>query len=209
MKALHYFIILLSFGLITSCGGDDTLSESEQSILIEKENTLTAQEKIRELLLITKGNYGQLACILNCSPSTLKRLKDGETFATPEAEVEINKHYNYFIVKKNSLENFKADCASYKWYNHVKSFMSNWWFWLAVILILVVYGSQTHIEKSGVWFPVEKEYSNAGASVGIFFGVLFIYGIIWIINYFGGQPDFSNIPDNFINTMDTVWETKI
>lgn len=209
MKATLFFSILIGFALITSCSNEE-LNISEKSLLIEKENSLTSQEKIRDLLLVTKGNYEQLACIFNCSPSSLKRLKDGDTFATQEAELEISKHYNYFIVNENSIDNFKADCISYKWYNHVKIFMSNWWFWLGVIIILTIYGFQTRLVEDQGWFSTTRsKENNAGFAFGYFLLVLFVYCVIWVINYFGGEPDFSSIPDNFINNLDTVWESKL
>lgn len=190
MKALLLFAITI---LLFSCS-DDEFNSTKKSILIEKESSLTAQEKIRELLLKTEGDYEQLACIFNNSPSSIKRLKNGETFATPEAEIEINKHYNYFIVKENSIEDFKADCISYKWYNHTKSFMSNWWFWGVFVILIII--SFATLDMDGMEFL-------------IIFLVLIFYAVVWLLNYFGGEPVFSGVPDNFINTLDTVWESKI
>lgn len=184
--------------MLTGCS--DNNNESIETLLKDKESTLIAQEKIRELLIMTNGNYSQLACILNSSPSSLKRLYHGETFATAEAEVEINKHYNYFLVKGNSIQNFKADCISYSWYNYVKSFMSNWWFWVGAFIILFIFFYLTGYDdiQDGI-------ISSLMALVGI----LIVYIIIWIINYFFGTPDYGTVLDNFANTMDTIWESKI
>lgn len=188
LKILFFSIFLLA------CSNDSIDSEKVKNILIEKESTLTAQEKVRELLIITEGNYSQLACIFNCSPSSLKRIYKGETFATPEAEIEINKHYNYFIVRNNQIDDFKADCISYKWYNYVKSFMANWWFW--IVILTLIYILAQHKDTEGLW-------------VFLLFICLLIFVIVYVINFFGGTPSFNDIPDNFINTMDTIWESKL
>lgn len=188
MKAFLFFAVAL---MLFSCS-DDEFNSSKQALLIEKENSLTSQEKIRELLLKTEGDFEQLACIFNNSPSSIKRLKNGETFATTEAEIEISKHYNYFIVKENSIEDFKADCISYKWYNYAKTFMSNWWFW-GILLILTI---------------LTVKLSDGG-SIVVFVLIIIFYVVVWLLNQFLEQPIFSGIPDNFINTLDTVWESKI
>lgn len=193
LKILFFSIFLLA------CSNDSIDSEKVKNILIEKESTLTAQEKVRELLIITEGNYSQLACIFNCSPSSLKRIYKGETFATPEAEIEINKHYNYFIVRNNQIDDFKADCISYKWYNYVKSFMANWWFWIVTIIILILCVSFWNTVYNLDWMIIP---------ILIILLILF-YILIYIINFFGGTPSFKDIPDNFINTMDTIWESKL
>lgn len=196
MKVFLFFAVAL---MLFSCS-DDEYNTSKQVLLTEKESSLTAQEKIRELLLKTEGDYEQLACIFNNSPSSIKRLKNGETFATPEAEIEISKHYNYFIVKENGIKDFKADCISYKWYNYIKTFMSNWWFWvLAFIVIFILLKLFGNLEDDN---PLP-------ATLGLMILVVLFYVIIWIINYCFGQPVFSGIPDNFVNTLDTVWESKI
>lgn len=170
-------------------------NENISTLLKDKESTLTAQEKIRELAILTNGSYDQLACILNASPSTLKRLNDGETFATPEAEIDINKYYNYFFVKGNSIKNFKAGCISYSWYNHVKIFMSNWQFWIVsvvILFLLAVFGGSDGLDSLG------------------FLALMFIvYLIVWVIDFFGGTPDYGLVQDNFVNTIDTYWESQI
>ncbi|SDH10512.1 hypothetical protein [Winogradskyella thalassocola] len=193
MLTKYFYFSLLSCLILFSCiSDDDTLIDLNGSLLIEKENSLTAQEKIRELLILTEGDYAQLACIFNCSPSSLKRLYESETFATPEAEKEINGHYNYFITNKNSLDDFKADCATYKWYHHVNIFMSNWWFWVIIIIICVLIAESTE----GLW-------------VVIIFLSIIIYIVALLFCVFNGEPNFAENTDNYINVMDTLWETKI
>jgi hypothetical protein len=190
--------LLLISVMFTGCS--DNNNESIESLLKDKASTLTAQEKVKELLIMTEGNYTQLACILDASPSTLKRLYKGETFATPKAEAEINKHYNYFLVKGKSIENFKADCISHSWYNQVKNFMSNWWF--GVITAAILY----------FLYHINPNTGPDDTSFFTFFWLFLIfifYVIIWIVNYFFGAPDYGIIQDNFINTMNTDWESQI
>lgn len=185
--------------MLTGCS-ENNENENLETLLKDKESTLTAQEKIKELLIMTEGNYTQLACILSASPSTLKRLYEGETFATSEAEEVINKHYNYFLVEGNSIESFKADCISHSWYNQVKNFMSNWWFWLITgIIIYVLYYMNPRVDSEGRIF-----------FTGFFlFLILIIYGVLWIVNSLFGAPDYGSVQDNFKNTIDTHWESQI
>lgn len=189
--------LLLISVMVTGCS--DNKNENLETLLKDKANTLTAQEKVKELLIMTEGNYTQLACILNASPSTLKRLYQGETFATPKAEKEISKHYNYFLVERNSIENFKANCISYAWYHHVKNFMSTWWFWVLVVIFLffmfIIIADITDYEFGCMPFILA------------FFPT--VYVIIWIINYFAGSPDYGAVQDNFVNTINTLWESQI
>lgn len=195
----HTIVLLLISLMFTGCS-DNNDKESLNTILKDKESTLTSQEKVKELLIMTEGNYTQLACILNASPSTLKRLYEGETFATPKAEVEINKHYNYFLVKGNSIESFKADCISHSWYNQVKNFMSNWWFWVITAVILYIF---FHL------FPNDDPDGKPFFTFAWLFIIFIFYVIIWIVNYFFGAPDYGAVQDNFKNTIDTLWESQI
>lgn len=188
------FLIVL---MLTGCNGNS--NENLKTILQEKESTLTAQDKVKELLIMTEGNYDQLACILNASPSSLKRLNEGETFATPKAEVEINRYYNYFLVESESIENYKADCISYAWYHHVKIFMSNWWFWVGVIILIIIAFVINESEGDGEL--------GCMPFVLLFFPALYL--IVYLFSYFGGTPDYSSVQDNFKNTIDTYWESQI
>ena len=196
MLNFNNLIIPFLFFLLTSCSSELN-NQNRTELHNEKLELLTVDEMIREILITNNGNYNQLACILNCSPSTLKRIKENETLATQSAKNEIRKLYTILITEEINVNNLKADCITYKWYDHVKSFMSNRYFWITLLLLTVFRSKVLSLiggEKFDGWFGV------------LFVFAIFIYILVWILNLFGGEPDFLNIEDDFINTIDTLWE---
>jgi hypothetical protein len=64
------------FLIITSC----TKDTGTDSLIEDKLETMSGKEILRELLIKNDNDVNQLARIFECSPSSLKRIVDGETF---------------------------------------------------------------------------------------------------------------------------------
>lgn len=186
-KLNFYLFATILFSLLTSCSKD-----SRTEFLIEdKLETMSGKEMLRELLIKNDNNIDQLARIFECSPSSLRRIVEGETFATPEAEKQFkNILYQTLVSKKKSLEDLdlNKDTWSYK----IKHFFDKYYLWfigLFVIGVLMLFGG----EKDGE------------TGCGCIFGILFVCVVVYLIIFFWYSDETLAI-DKFKNTYDPIWE---
>lgn len=209
IKLLLFLIIILNISCTHKI--EENRLKNKKQLQEEVLESRNPNELLSDLLIKNDADYNQLACILNCSPSTLKRIVNKETFATQSAEIEIKTFYTFIFLKNNDFNDIKAVCVSYSWYNHVYLFMSNWNFWLIFIgstclIILFIHIIKKRSDKA------RRGDTDIGDIFGMFLVIwilaFILFMITFICNYFGGDPDYASIQDNFINTLDTVWETK-
>jgi hypothetical protein len=175
------------FSTLISCSKDN----GTESLIEDKLETMSGKEILRELLITNDNDINQLARIFECSPSSLRRIAEGETFATPEAEKQFkNILYQTLISKEKSLDelDLNRDTWSYK----IKHFFDNYYLWFVG---LFVFGILLSLGK--------KEGESAGCGcIGIF---LFLCLIIYLVIFFWFN-DSAVAPDKFKNTYDPIWE---
>ena len=140
-RKLNYCLYTFFFLLIlASCSKDN----GTESLIEDKLETMSGKEMLRELLIKNDNDIDQLARIFECSPSSLKRIVEGETFATPEAEKQFKNILNQTLIsKEKSLDelDLNRDTWSYK----IKHFFDKYYLWfigLFVIGILMNIGGE-------------------------------------------------------------------
>ncbi|MBC5842639.1 hypothetical protein H8R23_14590 [Flavobacterium sp. F-380] len=186
-KLNFYLVTTMLFLIITSC----TKDTGTDSLIEDKLETMSGKEILRELLIKNDNDVNQLARIFECSPSSLKRIVDGETFATPEAEKQFKNILNQTLVSKDkSLDDLdlNRDAWSYK----IKHFFDKYYLWFIgafVIGVLMFFGG----EKDGE------------SGCGCIFGILLICLVTYVIIYFWFD-DQTLAVDKFKNTYDPIWE---
>jgi hypothetical protein len=186
-KLNSYLFATFFFLILTSCSKD----KGTESLIEDKLETMSGKEMLRELLIKNDNDVNQLARIFECSPSSLKRIVDGETFATPQAEKQFKNILNQTLVsKEKSIDNLdlKRDTWSYK----IKHFFDKYYLWfigLFVFGVLTLFGR----EKDGE------------TGCGCIFGFLFVCVVIYLIIFFW-YSDETLAVDKFKNTYDPIWE---
>ncbi len=187
-RKLNYCLYTFFFLLIlASCSKDN----GTESLIEDKLETMSGKEMLRELLIKNDNDIDQLARIFECSPSSLKRIVEGETFATPEAEKQFKNILNQTLIsKEKSLDelDLNRDTWSYK----IKHFFDKYYLWfigLFVIGILMNIGG----EKDG--------QTGCGCITSFLFVCLIIYLVI-----FFWFTDETLAFDKFKNTYDPIWE---
>ena len=186
-KLNFYLLTTLFFLILTSCTKDN----GTESLIEDKLETMSGKEMLRELLIKNDNDIDQLARIFECSPSSLRRIVEGETFATPEAEKQFKNILNQTLVsKEKSLDDL--DLNKDTWPYKIKHFFDKYYLWfigLLVIGILTIFSS----EKEGE------------TGCGCIFGFLLICLIVYLIIYFC-YSDETIVIDKFKNTYDPIWE---
>jgi hypothetical protein len=187
-RKLNFYLFTTFFFLIlTSCSKDN----GTESLIEDKLETMSGKDMLRELLIKNDNDIDQLARIFECSPSTLKRIVDGETFATPEAEKQFKNILNQTLVsKEKSLDDLdlNRDTWSYK----IKHFFDKYYLWFIGLFVI------------GVLMSIGGE-KDGEAGCGCVFGFLVVCLIIYLIIFFWYNDETLAI-DKFKNTYDPIWE---
>ena len=186
-KLYYYLLTTILFLTLASCSKDN----GTESLIEDKLEAMSGKEMLRELLIKNDNDIDQLARIFECSPNSLRRIVEGETFATPEAEKQFKYILNQTLIsKEKSLDDLDLyrDTWSYK----IKHFFDKhypWFIGLFVVGVLTIFSN----DKEG----------ESGCSC--IFGFLFVCVVIYLIVYFCNSDEPFTI-DKFKNTYDPIWE---
>lgn len=190
-KLYFYLLTIMLFSTFISCSKDNGTG----SLIEDKLETMSGKEILRELLIKNDNDFNQLARIFQCSPSSLKRILEGETIATTEAKNEFKNALNQtLITKKNTLDDL--DPYKQSWSYKTKFFIENHYVWLIIML-------------GTIFFLISLELdSDFFAGISITFAIIIVLSIILYVFvtlyiWFADEPV---IIDNFKNTFDPIWE---
>lgn len=140
-KIILLYIAIISFALtFSSCSStDDAENRVEAAKIVESRSN---QDLLNDLYLACDGDVESLSRILQVTPSSIDRLRNGKTEATEKFEERVKTVaiYYYQNDRKFSLVQSALD-DEYGWYDSIINFPSHhpWIFWtINIILILVL-----------------------------------------------------------------------
>lgn len=177
-------IISLSHTGFTACSSDSE-KRIEYAKIVERKSD---QDMLNDLYVGSKGDIETIARILNATPSTIKRLRNGETISTDlftERLYEVSLYYTQNGQSFSKLRSVLDD--EYGWYDSVINFPSHhpWWFWSINILLLLILAFAALV---AIW-PILIE--------------MLIFLVAWIALYICSP---NPIQDNYINTINPTIE---
>lgn len=176
-------LIPLLFLLFASCSKDN----GTESLIEIKLERMSGKEMLVELLIKNDNDVNQLARIFECSPSSLKRIVEGETIPTTEAKNQFKNALNQtLITKEKTLEELDPE---HTWYKTIKSFFEDHFLILLIVYILT--------------FAICYFVGIVNIFADIIILSIIVYVLITIYMWFKGEPI---IIDNFKNTIDPIWE---
>jgi hypothetical protein len=178
--------------MLVSCSKEN----KTESLIEEKLETMSGKEMLRELLIKNDNDIYQLARIFECSPSSLKRILEGETFATTEAEKQFKNALNQTLITKEKTLN-ELDPLKQSWSYSIKFFIENHYVWLIVMLCIVFFLVASESVDSAFFSGLAITFS-----IIIVLSIV-IYVFIILLIWFKDEPV---IIDNFKNTFDPIWE---
>lgn len=130
------FIVAL-FGLVsvlTSCNDD----KREEYVKVA-ESRSTA-DLLDDLYVGSEGDVEAIARILKCTPSSIERIRKGETSATSQFAERVVDVSVYYYVNGQSFSKLRAALDDeWKWYNDVLYFPKHhpFWFWAITIALFL------------------------------------------------------------------------
>lgn len=190
MKSKLLLIIIILFGSISlsSCTNDDSEKRVEYAKIVESR---TSQDLLNDLYVGSDADVEAIARIMNVTPSSIERIRKGETEPTDQFEERIHEVSVYYMQNDQSFSKLKSVLdPEYGWYDSILYFPSHhpWWFWSINILLLLLLAFATLI---AIW-PILLE--------------MLIFLIAWIASLVC-SPD--AIHDSFVDSINPAIEQII
>lgn len=179
-------LIVSPFLFISCSASDEAENRIEAAKIVESRSS---EDLLNDLYLASDGNIESLSRILQVTPSSINRLRNGKTVATAKFEEKVKTVaiYYYQNDRRFSLVQSALD-EEYGWYDSILNFPSHhpWIFWIVNIvlfLLLVI------IKYIYMLYP--------------FIAEMFIFLIAWIVSLICTPGPIS---DNFTNSINPTIE---
>ena len=178
-------LIVSPFVFLSCSGSDEAENRIEAAKVVESRSN---EDLLNDLYLASDGDIESLSRILQVTPSSIDRLRNGKTVATAKFEEKVKTVaiYYYQNDRKFSVIQSALD-EEYGWYDSILNFPSHhpWIFWIGNIILLLVLAFK--------W--LEAIYP--------FLAELLIFLIAWIASLICA-PDLTT--DKFTNTINPTIE---
>ena len=189
MKIKHLLLVvtlIVSPFILSSCSGsDEAENRIEAAKVVESRSN---EDLLNDLYLASDGDIESLSRILQVTPSSINRLRNGKTVATAKFEEKVKTVaiYYYQNDRKFSLLQSALD-EEYGWYDSILNFPSHhpWIFWIVNIVLLLILAFAAII---AIW-PILAE--------------MLIFLIAWIVSLVCTP---GQISDKFINSINPTIE---
>lgn len=145
-------LIVSPFVFLSCSGSDEAENRIEAAKVVESRS---CEDLLNDLYLASDGDIESLSRILQVTPSSIDRLRNGKTVATAKFEEKVKTVaiYYYQNDRKFSLLQSALD-EEYRWYDSILNFPSHhpWIFWIVIIctvLITVISWKYVSVELGG------------------------------------------------------------
>lgn len=126
--------------LMSSCGRSDIDEAKKRSEFAQIIDERSSKDVLNELYIASDGDSESLARILQVTPSSVERLRKGETYPTDEFQVRLKEVATYYAQHDKSFRELRSALDSeYKWYNFIKDWpLSHGWTILIILIIQIL-----------------------------------------------------------------------
>lgn len=198
-KVLHIIVAILCVMSVSSCSKDESEKRIEFAKIVESR---TSQDLLNDLYVGSDANIEAVARIMNVTPSSIERIRKGETEPTAQFEERIREVSLYYMQNDQSFSKLQSIVdPEYGWYDSILNFPSHhpWWFWTINTILLVILIFVTilaFMDILGVW-----EVLVAYCSTALLELLLFL--IAWIASLIC-SPD--AIQDSYVDSINPTIE---
>lgn len=189
-KILSLLIALLSFTALSSCSKDDAEKRIEFAKIVESRSS---QDLLNDLYVGSDADVEAIARIMNVTPSSIERMRKGETEPTAQFEERIHEVAVFYMQNDQSFSKLQSVLdPEYGWYDAFLNAPSHhpWWFWGINIGLLVL--------SACAFFPPAAIVGGLGLLLELLF-----YCVVWISAWIC-SPD--KIQDSYIETINPTIE---
>ena len=197
MKIKHLLLVvtlIVSPVIFSSCSSsDEAENRIEAAKVVESRSN---EDLLNDLYLASDGDIESLSRILQVTPSSINRLRNGKTVATAKFEEKVKTVaiYYYQNDRKFSLLQSALD-EEYGWYDSILNFPSHhpWIFWVVNIVLLLIFVSSIILI---IWpillLPIWSSLAE-----------MLIFIIAWIVSLICAP---NQMTDKFTNTINPTIE---
>ena len=194
-RLLLVVTLIVSPFILSSCSGsDEAENRIEAAKVVESRSN---EDLLNDLYLASDGDIESLSRILQVTPSSINRLRNGKTVATAKFEEKVKTVaiYYYQNDRKFSLLQSALD-EEYGWYDSILNFPSHhpWIFWIVNIVLFLIFVSSIIILV--IWPILIIAIWSSLAEMLIFL-------IAWIVSLICAP---EQMPDNFTNSINPTIE---
>lgn len=194
-RLLLVVTLIVSPFILSSCSGsDEAENRIEAAKVVESRSN---EDLLNDLYLASDGDIESLSRILQVTPSSINRLRNGKTVATAKFEEKVKTVaiYYYQNDRKFSLLQSALD-EEYGWYDSILNFPSHhpWIFWIVNIVLLLIFVSSIIIPV--IWPILVIAIWSSLAEMLIFL-------IAWIVSLICAP---NQMTDKFTNTINPTIE---
>ena len=186
-------LIVSPFVFLSCSGSDEAENRIEAAKVVESRSN---EDLLNDLYLASDGDIESLSRILQVTPSSIDRLRNGKTVATAKFEEKVKTVaiYYYQNDRKFSLLQSALD-EEYGWYDSILNFPSHhpWIFWIVNIVLLLIFVSSIiliiwPILLIAIWSSLAE---------------MLIFLIAWIVSLICAP---NQMTDKFTNTINPTIE---
>lgn len=195
------FILLVVLSMFSYSCSDD-VSEAEKRVeytqIMEKRSS---QDLMNDLYIACDGDIDALARVLAVTPSSIDRIRKGETTPTESFENKLKEVAIYYNIHDKSFSKLQSALdEEYSWYDSILNFPFHhpYWFWIITLIPIFLF---LIVWYSVVWFTFDF------GDIRIFLIPYLIEGIIFFIAWICMlifSP--SQMEDKYIKTINPVIE---
>ena len=140
MKTLKRFLIVIAtiFPILFVSCADDDKQRVEAAKIVESRSS---QDLMSDLYLACDGDVESLARMLQVTPSSIDRIRNGETQPTEEFEEKLKSVAVFYFQNERSFSKLQSILdPEYSWYDSVLNFRAHhpWMFWTINIILLLI-----------------------------------------------------------------------
>lgn len=136
-KIFLFLIMIMSVCSLSSCSNDSEKRVAFAQIVESR----SSQDLLNDLYVGSDADVEAIARIMNVTPSSINRIRNGETDPTEQFEERIHEVSVYYMQNDQSFSKLQSILdPEYGWYDSVLNFPSHhpWWFWSINIFLLLI-----------------------------------------------------------------------
>lgn len=198
-KVLHIIIIALCAMSVSSCSKDESEKRIKFAKIVESR---TSQDLLNDLYVGSDADVEAIARIMNVTPSSIERIREGKTDPTPQFEERIREMSLYYMQNDQSFSKLQSIVdPEYGWYDSILNFPFHhpWWFWTintTLLVILIFVTILAFMDILGVWEVLVTYCSTALLE-------LLVFLIAWIASLIC-SPD--AMQDSYVDSINPAIE---
>jgi transcriptional regulator with XRE-family HTH domain len=184
-------LMFVSLGLM-SCSSDDVDEDAKRREFAQIVENRSAKDLLNDLYVGSDGDIQSLARMLNVTPSSIERIRKGETEPTDKFDKRIKDVSVYYFQNEQSYSKLRSvSDEEWSWYDTILYLPNHypWWFWGVTIGLFLL--TCTGVEGLQI-------IGGSGMIIELLFFI-----VVWVISLFSSP---NSIEDKYIDTINPTVE---